>query len=156
MKTALFPGSFDPVTTGHLQLIRRAAGLFEKVYVVILHNPEKISRFSVEIRLKMLKAVTSDIQNVVVDVFDGFTADYAKKMNISCLIRGIRNADDYAYEAEMAAFNRRRTGIETLWFPAPEEYARVSSTAIRQALEAGKTPPDVPPEILPYLTGENG
>ncbi len=152
MKSVLFPGSFDPVTRGHLDLVSRAAALFDRVYVVILQNAEKNTHYSQATRLQMLRAATAAFPNVTVDSYDGYTADYAKENGISAILRGIRNDADYLYEEKMADFNRRRGNVDTVFLPAREEMQGISSTAVRNALARGDTVDDlIPPEILPYL-----
>ena len=151
-KIALIPGSFDPVTLGHLSLVRRAVPLFDKVVVCLLINPDKTSLFSEEERAAMLRAAARAYPNVTVDIDHGMTADYAVKIGASHLIRGIRNAADADYELEMAAFNRARAGVETILFPAPPDIADVSSTLVRERLRDGK-PLDglLPDEVIAWL-----
>ncbi len=138
MKSVLFPGSFDPVTSGHIDLIARASQLFDRVYVVILKNRDKSEHFSLEARLTMLRLATARFSNVTVDASNGYTADYAKERGISAILRGIRNGADYTYEEKMASFNRARGGVDTVFLPAKESLSEVSSTEVRCRLLAGE------------------
>ncbi len=138
-KIALIPGTFDPVTNGHLELVKIASALFDEVVVCILTNPAKTHLFEEENRLEMLKRAVSAFSNVTVDVDHGYTADYAVRIGASCIVRGIRNEVDAKYEMEMADFNRKRTGIRTLLIPAPEELVDISSTLVREQLKKGET-----------------
>ena len=152
MKSVLFPGSFDPVTQGHLDLIRRASLLFDRVYAVILQNPEKTCMFSTEQRKEMLRAACAALPNVTVDAYMGYTADYAKENGISAILRGIRDDADYAYEKKMADFNLQRGGVDTVFLPAKEAFSAVSSTAVREGLSENRDISAlVPPEILKFL-----
>lgn len=137
-KIALIPGTFDPITIGHMELIRVAAALFDKVIVCIFVNPEKKHLFDEEKRLSLLRAAVVDYPNVSVDIDHGMTADYAARVGASYLIRGIRDEKDTPYELKMAEFNKNRTGVQTLFIPAPEALAGVSSTLVREKLSDGE------------------
>ena len=140
MKTALIPGTFDPFTIGHLELVKSAAALFDKVVVCIFVNP-------------MIRRSVETFSNVSVDIDHGYTADYAKRIGADYIVRGIRNEVDAKYEIEMADFNWKRTGVRTLLIPAPEEIANVSSTRVRDELKNGSTVDDlVPKEIQSILS----
>ncbi len=147
-RIALIPGTFDPVTLGHLELVKTAAALFDRVVVCILTNPEKKHCFSEEKRLELLRISTASYENVTVDVDHGYTADYAARIGASCIVRGIRNEIDATYELQMAEFNRRRTGIRTVFLPSPEELTEVSSTRVREALANGRDPNALLPEEI--------
>lgn len=152
MKTALIPGTFDPVTKGHMALIRTAAALFDHVIVCILINPGKISLFDENTRLSMLRAATKSLSNVTIAADHGMTADFASRMGVNVIVRGIRNADDASYELEMASFNRQRCGIPTLLLPTDTALADVSSTEARRRISKGVSLSDiVPDEILPWI-----
>ena len=137
-KIALIPGTFDPITVGHMELVRVAAGLFDRVIVCIFVNPEKKHLFDEETRLSLLRDAVREYPNVTVDIDHGYTADYAKKIGASYLIRGIRDEKDTPYELAMAEFNRKRTGVQTLFIPAPEALANVSSTLVREKIKSGE------------------
>lgn len=155
-KQALIPGTFDPVTRGHLAVIRTAANIFDTVTVCILINPEKVCLFGEEVRAKALRAAVAEFNNVRVAVCHGMTADFAKEIGAGTIVRGLRNTEDAAYELEMAEFNRNRTGVETLLLPAPEELRRISSTAVRAMLKEGKSPSELLPDGIWDLLREQG
>lgn len=139
IRRALIPGTFDPVTLGHLSVIRTASLLFDEVTVCILVNPEKTCMFDEQTRVEALKIALRELSNVKIDVSHHMTADYAKEIGAEFIVRGIRNAEDAAYELEMADFNRKRTGVETIWLPTPAELRTISSTYARTAIQSGST-----------------
>ncbi len=149
-RIALIPGTFDPVTVGHIELVKTASALFDKVVVCILTNPNKTHRFSEEKRLELLRLAVSPYENVTVDVDHGYTADYAARIGAEYIIRGIRNELDAKYELEMAEFNRKRTGVTTLFLPSPEDLKEVSSTRVREALSRGENALDILPEEIQH------
>ena len=154
IKKALIPGSFDPVTAGHLAVIEAAAALFDEITVCILENPDKQPMFDEETRLAALKAAVAGLDNVTVTAFHGMTADYAKKIGAATIVRGIRNTEDMAYELPMADFNLRRAGIGTIWIPAPAEYRELSSSLIREMLHNGTVPDGLLPRgVAEILSG---
>ncbi len=134
MAKAVYPGSFDPLTVGHMDLIRRGAAIFEELTVAVLHNHEKSPLFSVEERVNMIKEAVKDIPNVKVDYFSGFLADYAKAHGISVSLRGLRTPSDFEYELPTAQFNRilSEGSVETLFMATSLEYAHLSSSAVRE------------------------
>ena len=144
-KIALIPGTFDPVTLGHLDLVDVAASIFDEVIVCICVNPDKKHLFDENERKSMLEKAVSSYPNVRVDVHHGWTADYALAVGAQCIIRGIRNAEDTKYELEMADFNLDYKGIRTLLIPARAALAQVSSTAVRERLAKGESVDDLVP-----------
>ena len=126
-------GTFDPPTIGHLEVIERASTMFKKVYVVILINPDKITKFNIEDRLKMLKAMTAKFKNVKCDFYGGYAADYAKKHGLGMLVRGIRNEQDDKYEKEMASYNEG-LGVSTVFLLSQTDLADVSSTRAKELI----------------------
>lgn len=134
MAKAVFSGSFDPLTLGHLDLIRRAATNFEELTVAVLNNPEKSPLFSVEERVNMIKEAVKDIPNVKVDSFYGFLADYAMLHDIKVSVRGLRTPSDFEYELPIAQFNRilSKDKVETYFMATSLEYAHLSSSAVRE------------------------
>ena len=134
MAKAVYPGSFDPLTLGHLDIIRRASKNFEQLTVAVLHNHEKSPLFSVEERVNMIKEAVKDIPNVKVDSFSGFLADYAKAHDISVSVRGLRTPSDFEYELPTAQFNRilSQDKVETVFYATSLEYAHLSSSAVRE------------------------
>ena len=137
--TAIYPGTFDPVTNGHLDIIERSSRLFGNVVVAILINPQKDPVFSVEERQDMIRqSIGSDMSNVEVDAFRGLLVDHAKRREANVIIRGIRAVSDYEYELQMALMNRRlQPEIETLFMLPAESYSYLSSRLIREIAEHG-------------------
>jgi pantetheine-phosphate adenylyltransferase len=135
---AVYAGSFDPITNGHLDLVQRAAGLFDCLIVSILRNENKQPLFSVEERMEMLREVLCVYPNVRVDSFEGLLVDHAAAHGATILLRGIRAISDYEYELQMALMNRRlRPGIETLFLMANEAYSFISSRLIKEVFSLG-------------------
>jgi pantetheine-phosphate adenylyltransferase len=142
MRRAIFPGSFDPLTNGHLDIIRRSAPLFDEMVVAVLNNADKHPMFSVEERCEMLReilpSVETDACKMIVESFSGLTADFAREQKATAIVRGIRAVSDYEYELRMALMNRRlEPAIETVFLMAGEEYSYVSSTLMKQVFELG-------------------
>jgi pantetheine-phosphate adenylyltransferase len=135
---AVYPGSFDPVTHGHLDLIERGAKLFDRLIAAVLRNLEKDPLFTLEERVEMLREVTKPWPNVEVDVFDGLLVDYARKRNAQVLLRGIRAISDYEYELQMALMNRKlEPKIETVFLMPAEAYSYLSSRLVREIARLG-------------------
>jgi pantetheine-phosphate adenylyltransferase len=142
MRRAIFPGSFDPLTNGHLDIIKRSLPLFDEIIIAVLNNPEKDPMFSVEERCDMIREILPSVVNgncdLVVDSFSGLTADFAKRRGASAIVRGIRAVSDYEYELRMALMNRRlEPEIETVFLMAAEEYSYVSSNLMKQVFLLG-------------------
>ncbi len=142
MRRAVFPGSFDPLTNGHLDIIRRSSPLFDEIVIAILNNADKNPMFSVDERCSMIEDVVRDIDTgsctLIVDSFSGLTADFARNAGATAIVRGIRAVSDYEYELRMALMNRRlEPSIETVFLMAGEEYSYVSSTLMKQVFELG-------------------
>lgn len=137
MKSAMICGSFDPVTRGHADLVRRAAALFDRVYVVLLHNEGKAGLFPWEDRLDFLRAAFADCPTVTVEGSRGTAAACARRLGVDCILKGVRDGRDWAYEAEMAALNRAAGGPETLLLPTDPALSFVSSHAVREFLACG-------------------
>ena len=136
---AVYPGSFDPVTFGHLDIIKRASEAFDELYVCVLNNKEKTPLFSVETRVKMLREATKDIPNVKVDSFSGLTINYAKDNNINIIVRGLRAITDFEYELQIAQTNRKFSGgtIDTVFLTTSLEYAYLSSSTVKEIASFG-------------------
>lgn len=134
MSKAIYPGSFDPLTMGHMDLIRRAAAIFDELTVAVLNNHEKSPLFSVEERVNMIEEAVSELPNVKVDSFSGFLVDYARTYGIQVSIRGLRTPSDFEYELPTAQFNRilSKGQVETLFLATGLEYAHLSSSAVRE------------------------
>lgn len=136
MKIAIFPGSFDPLTNGHLDIIERASKLFDKLIVVILENSEKKGMFPLEIRLSFLKENTKYLSNVEVALDHGLTVDFAKRMNACAIVRGVRSVKDYEYELEIASINQQiDKNIETILLFSNPSYSFISSSMIKELLK---------------------
>jgi pantetheine-phosphate adenylyltransferase len=136
--TAIYPGSFDPITNGHLDLIERGSRLFDKLIVSVLRNEAKAPLFSVEERTDMLREVVSVYSNVEVDSFGGLLVDHAGAHSASVLVRGIRAISDYEYELQMALMNRRlRPELETIFLMSHEAYSFISSRLVKEVLSLG-------------------
>lgn len=137
-KIAIYPGSFDPLTYGHLDLIKRGVKIFDEVIVAVAQNTNKVALFSAEERIAMLKSVTKNIKGVRLEIFDGLVIDFARKRKINVLIRGLRMLSDFEYELQMALTNRRLDErIETIFLMPSEGYSFLSSTLIKQAASLG-------------------
>lgn len=138
MSKAIYPGSFDPVTLGHVDIIRRAAKMFDSLTVSVLNNSEKTPLFSVDERVKMLREVCKDITNVKIDSFSGLTADYALKSGTDVIIRGLRAITDFEYELQMAQTNRKiLPTLDTVFLTTSLEYAYLSSSIVREVASYG-------------------
>ena len=138
-KIALIPGTFDPVTVGHLELVKFASDIFDEVVVCICINPEKKHLFDEETRKKRLEKAVAAYSNVRVDCQHGMTADYAVSIGAEYIVRGIRNEKDAKYELEMAEFNRNYRNIRTVFVPSPAGIADVSSTLVREKMARGES-----------------
>ena len=137
MKTAIIPGSFDPMTLGHKDLVQRAVKMFDRVVVAIMINPDKSGRFSFAERKKIAELTLSDIPEATVITADGYLADLAAALKAVAIVKGVRNIDDFVYEQEMADFNHNRNNItETIYLPAYGDNVLISSTSVRAALDA--------------------
>ena len=134
MKAAIYPGSFDPVTFGHLDIIRRAASIFDELTVSVLNNTQKTPLFSVEERVKILEEATKDLPNVKIDSFSGLLIDYARRKDIHVAIRGLRAITDFEYELQTAQTNTMLSGgeLDTMFLTTRLEYAYLSSSSVKE------------------------
>lgn len=153
MRRAIFPGSFDPLTNGHLDIIRRSAPLFDEMIVAVLNNPDKSAMFTVDERCEMIREVLPTVKTatckMLVESFSGLTAEFALKREATAIVRGIRAVSDYEYELRMALMNRRlEPSIETVFLMAGEEYSYVSSTLMKQVFELGGRVEGLIPELV--------
>lgn len=154
MKIAVVPGSFDPVTLGHLDIIRRTAEIFDRVYISILANSSKQHPlFSVPERMDLIRRVTSDIPNVEADTFSGLLVDYARRRGASVIVKGLRAVTDFEYEFQMALINRKLApDIETLFMTTNGAYSYLSSSIVKEVASYGGSLKDlVPEEIMPDI-----
>lgn len=151
---AVCSGSFDPVTLGHLDIIKRGAAVFDKVIVGVLNNINKQPLFTVEERVEMLKESTKDMNNVSIDSFDGLLIDYMKKVNANVILRGLRAISDFEYEMQIASMNRKLdNGIETFFIMTNNEYSFLSSSIIKEVAKyhgniTGLVPPIVEDALI--------
>jgi len=153
MRRAIFPGSFDPPTNGHLDIIKRSQPLFDEIIISILNNPDKNPLFSVGERCDMIREILPSVTNcnctITVDSFSGLTVDFAKKIGATAIVRGIRAVSDYEYELRMALMNRRlEPSVETVFLMADEEYSYVSSTLMKQVFMLGGRVAGLIPELV--------
>jgi pantetheine-phosphate adenylyltransferase len=156
---AIYPGSFDPVTNGHLDLIERASKLFGRLVVAILLNPEKDGPFfPVPERVEMLKEVVAHLPNVEVDTFKGLLVDYARRKNARVIVRGIRAVSDYEYELQMALMNRQLApGLETVFMLPAQAYSYLSSHLVREVASLGGSIKElVPPTVEARIRAKVG
>jgi len=155
---ALFPASFDPLTNGHLDLVKRASRVFPRLVVAIAHNVAKRGTFTVEERLEMLHAALGSMQGVEVTEFQGLVVDYAQKIGARTIVRGLRANADFEYEFEMALMNRHmRPEIETLFLMTSQEYFYVSSSRLKELVSFGTDVSEwVPPLVESYLKKKFG
>ena len=158
MKIAIVPGSFDPVTNGHIDIIKRTAELFDEVYVAILVNSSKKPLFTVEERIELLKHVTSDIKNVKIESFSGLLVDFARKKNANCIVKGLRAVSDYEYEVQMALTNKQiAPEIETLFIPTNGLYSYLSSSIVKEVAKyGGDLSQMLPNEIIEVIQNKIG
>lgn len=138
MSRAIYPGSFDPVTLGHTDVITRAAQIFDEIIVGVLKNSSKSPLFSVEERVNMLEEVCSNLPNVKVVAFDGFTVDFAKEQNANVIVRGLRAITDFEYELQMAQTNRvLNKEVDTLFLTTSIDYSYLSSSIVKEVASLG-------------------
>ena len=152
MKIAIYPGSFDPITNGHLEILKRALNIFDKVIVLVAINPNKKSRFSVEDRVMMIKEAIND-ERVSVDAYQGLTVEYAKKHGASHLIRGLRAVTDFEYEFSLASANDFiDSSVDTVFLMSKAEKSFINSSMIMELYQNGKDVSSlVPPSVLKRL-----
>jgi pantetheine-phosphate adenylyltransferase len=148
-KIAVYPGSFDPITNGHVDIIKRGLGVFDELIVLIAHNRNKKALFSVEERVGMIQEVIRDFKNVRVDQFDGLLVDYAKVAGANVILRGLRALSDFEYEFQLALINRRlNRDVETIFLMTGYKWFYTSSTIINEAASLGGSVKGLVPEIV--------
>ena len=150
--SVILPGSYDPVTLGHLDIIKRAAEEYEEVYAVIFKNPNKQYLFPLDERMKMLMLATDSLDNVLVSYSDGFVIDYMREHGIEKIIKGVRNQSDVEYEKIQAEYNLTHGGYETELVPCNEEYLQISSTLARERIQSGESLTGILPQnVIEFL-----
>ncbi|WP_078554887.1 pantetheine-phosphate adenylyltransferase [Bacillus alkalicellulosilyticus] len=146
---AVCPGSFDPVTYGHLDIITRGAKVFDKVIVAVLHNRNKEPLFSIEERVHLLKEVTKHIENVEIDSFNGLLVDYVQKQKATTIIRGLRAVSDFEYEMQAASINRKlNSEVETFFMMTNNQYSYLSSSIVKEVAKYNAPVSDLVPDIV--------
>jgi pantetheine-phosphate adenylyltransferase len=154
---AVCPGSFDPVTNGHLDIIVRAAQLFDEVTVAVGGNPSKAGLFSADERVEMMREVTKDLADVRVETFTGLLVEFCRARGIQAIVKGLRAVGDFDYELQMAQMNLRLTGVETVFVPTSPEYSFLSSSLVKEvATYGGDVSGLVPDHVLRRLTERLG
>ncbi|MGE7768083.1 pantetheine-phosphate adenylyltransferase [Peribacillus sp. NPDC096540] len=153
-KIAICPGSFDPITFGHLDIIQRGANVFDEVYVVIVNNSAKNSLFTVEERLELITEATAHMQNVKVDFYQGLTVDYAESVSANAIIRGLRATSDFEYEMQGTSMNRfLNNNIESFFIMTKNQYSFLSSSIVKEVAKYGGDISElVPPVVQKALT----
>ena len=148
-RIAVYPGSFDPLTNGHVDIILRGAHIFDKIVVALLVNVDKNPLFSLEERVDITRQVFQEYPNVEVDTFDGLLVDYAKRRDISVIVRGLRAISDFEYELQMALMNRRLSpDTETVFMMPAEQYTYVSSRLVKEVFALGGAVSGLVPELV--------
>lgn len=150
---AVYPGTFDPITNGHVDLIQRAAHLFDEVVVAVAKSARKTPQIDYVDRMQLVEEVFSPIKNIKVELISGLLVDFAKVHHATILVRGLRAVSDFDYEFQLAGMNRQMAShIETVFLPATQEHAYVSATIVREILSLeGDIAPFVPPAVVTYL-----
>ncbi|MBO1679419.1 pantetheine-phosphate adenylyltransferase [Bittarella massiliensis (ex Durand et al. 2017)] len=149
MRTALCPGSFDPITKGHLDIILRASRLFDRVVVLVSVNPDKRTAFSVAERVELIRAVTGDLANVEVDAYEGLLVNYARQVGATASVRGLRAVSDFEYEFQMALANKKlNPQLETIFLNTNSKYMYLSSSLVKQIAAFGGDIDDFVPQAI--------
>ncbi|MEU3416277.1 MULTISPECIES: pantetheine-phosphate adenylyltransferase [unclassified Streptomyces] len=152
MRRAVCPGSFDPITNGHLDIIARASRLYDEVYVAVMINKSKKGLFEIDERIELIREVTSEYANVRVEAFHGLLVDFCKQRDIPAIVKGLRAVSDFDYELQMAQMNNGLTGVETLFVPTNPTYSFLSSSLVKEvAAWGGDVSHLVPPRVLQAL-----
>ena len=149
MKIAIYPGSFDPITMGHLDIIKRASMMFDKLIIAVMVNSKKTPIFSAEERVEYIKTATADIKNVEVDTFSGLLADYTKMKGAHFIVRGLRALSDFEYEFQMALTNRKlNPKADTVFLTTSAEYMYLSSSIVKEIIRNGSIVDDAIPTAI--------
>lgn len=146
MTTALCPGSFDPPTNGHIDVITRSAGIFDRVVVAVVENPSKSAMFSAEERVGLLRDCLRDLERITVSSFSGLLVEFARQHDIDVVVKGLRAVSDFDYELQMAQMNSTLRGTETLFLPTKPEWSFLSSSLVREVARLGGSVTELVPE----------
>ncbi len=155
-RLAIYPGTFDPITNGHLDIIRRSSRIFDEIIILIAHNVEKAPLFNIDERLGLAKEVTSGIDQVTVEVFDGLLAEFARQRQATAIVRGLRAVKDFEYEFQMALMNKSLyPEVETVLLMPSERFTYVNSKIVREVARlGGDVTPHVPPVVAEALVAK--
>jgi pantetheine-phosphate adenylyltransferase len=157
LRRAVCPGSFDPITNGHLDIIARASALYDVVHVVVMINQSKKGLFTVDERIELIREVTAEFGNVQVEAYHGLLVDYCKQRDIPAIVKGLRAVSDFDYELQMAQMNIGLSGVETLFIPTSPTYSFLSSSLVKEVANwGGDISHLVPPVVLEALKGRLG
>lgn len=149
MRTAIYPGSFDPMTMGHLNIVRRSLEVFDEVVVAVLRHPEKNAMFTVEERTSMMSRIFADEERVVIESFDGLLVDYVRRRGAHTVIRGLRAVQDFEYEFQMTMMNRRLApDIDTVFMMTDEEYFYIASRTVKEVAALGGDISGLVPDLV--------
>ena len=149
MKTAIYPGSFDPITFGHIDIVKRSLAVFDKVIIAVLENPDKTTLFSIDERIKLINASFDTMKNIEVVGFSGLLVDFFEKVNVYTMIRGLRFVSDFEFEFQMALTNRKLSDkVETVFFMTDEKYSYLSSSIVKQVAQFNG---DIRAFVLPHI-----
>ena len=156
MRKVILPGSYDPITLGHLEVVKRAAREYGEVYVVAFINPDKKYLFSAEERVKMLSLATEGLDNVKVDFYGGYVVDYMREKGIDLIVKGYRNETDYEYELRQAEYNKAHGGYDTVLWLCEDGFKEISSTKAREIITAGENMGEIlPQKVISYINSLN-
>jgi len=157
VRRAVCPGSFDPVTNGHLDIIARASRLYDVVHVTVMINKSKQGMFTVEERIALIEEVTAEFGNIQVEAFHGLLVDFCKERDIPAIVKGLRAVSDFDYELQMAQMNNGLSGVETLFIPTSPTYSFLSSSLVKEVAQwGGDISHLVPPRVLTALNDKLG
>ncbi|MGW5384637.1 pantetheine-phosphate adenylyltransferase [Nocardia sp. NPDC003963] len=148
MAGALCPGSFDPVTNGHLDVFRRVAAQFDEVVITVMINKKKQGMFGIDERIEMLRDATADLPNVRVASWDGLTVDFAREQGISAIVKGLRDAGDFGYELQMAQMNKKLSGVDTFFIATNPAFSYLSSSLVKEVAAFGGDVSDMLPPLV--------
>jgi pantetheine-phosphate adenylyltransferase len=157
LRRAVSPGSFDPITNGHLDIIARASRLYDVVHVTVMINKSKQGMFTVEERIALIEEVTAEFGNIQVEAFHGLLVDFCKERDIPAIVKGLRAVSDFDYELQMAQMNNGLSGVETLFIPTSPTYSFLSSSLVKEVAQwGGDISHLVPPRVLTALNDKLG